>query len=178
MIAEYRIDRIRRRVIAIRAKKGCDFIIFTANISLGPDEAKRLEYHDVSIVNDREAGERIVEIEVRGKRGVYYCKSMPSMPLRPSCGSVRETRPSRPPLVPEQPVFPLNSILEKQELKFDRGEAPRGLQSAAHVHLLAADGRCRQNCRASVEMIEKYYYFAHKKSAERSGNQPQTCFPT
>ncbi|MHC2338161.1 MULTISPECIES: hypothetical protein [unclassified Bradyrhizobium] len=126
MIAEYRIDRIRRRVIAIRAKKGCDFIIFMANISLGPDDAKRLEYHDVSIVNDREAGERILEIEVRGKRGVCYCKSMPSMPLRPSCGSARETRPSRPPLVPEQPVFPPNTILEKQELKFDReGSAAR-----------------------------------------------------
>jgi hypothetical protein len=31
----------------------------------------------VSIVDDEALGERILEIEVRGKRGVGYCKSMP-----------------------------------------------------------------------------------------------------
>ncbi len=55
-----------------------DFIIFMANTGLRPDEAKRLEYRDVTVVKDRETDERILEIEVRGKRGVGYCKSMPS----------------------------------------------------------------------------------------------------
>jgi hypothetical protein len=32
----------------------------------------------VTIVDDEFSGERILEIEVRGKRGVGYCKSMPS----------------------------------------------------------------------------------------------------
>jgi integrase len=54
-----------------------DFVLFMANTGLRPDEAKRLEFRDVVIVDDAATGERILEIEVRGKRGVGYCKSMP-----------------------------------------------------------------------------------------------------
>ncbi len=46
-----------------------------ANTGIRPDEAARLEYRDVSIVDDDASGETILEIEVRGKRGVGYCKS-------------------------------------------------------------------------------------------------------
>jgi hypothetical protein len=46
-------------------------------------EAKNLQHRDVTIVKDEATGERILEIEVRGKRGVGYCKSMPSA-VRPS----------------------------------------------------------------------------------------------
>ena len=52
-----------------------DFVLFMANTGLRPDEAKRLQFRDVTIVEDDASGETILEIEVRGKRGVGYCKS-------------------------------------------------------------------------------------------------------
>ena len=54
-----------------------DYVLFMANTGLRPDESARLEFRDVVIVDDDATGERILEIEVRGKRGVGYCKSMP-----------------------------------------------------------------------------------------------------
>jgi integrase len=54
-----------------------DYVLFMANTGLRPDEAARLEFRDVVIVDDDSTGERILEIEVRGKRGVGFCKSMP-----------------------------------------------------------------------------------------------------
>ena len=62
-----------------------DYVLFMANTGLRPDEAARLEFRDVTIVNDEATNdERILEIEVRGKRGVGYCKSMPGavIPVR------------------------------------------------------------------------------------------------
>jgi hypothetical protein len=47
-----------------------DFVLFIGNTGLRPDEAKQLQHRDVTIVEDRDTGERILEIEVRGKRGV------------------------------------------------------------------------------------------------------------
>jgi integrase len=52
-----------------------DYVLFLANTGLRPDEAARLEFRDVAIVTDEATGERILEIEVRGKHGVGYCKS-------------------------------------------------------------------------------------------------------
>jgi integrase len=52
-----------------------DYVLFMANTGLRPDEAKNLQHRDVHIVEDEGSGERILEIEVRGKRGVGYCKS-------------------------------------------------------------------------------------------------------
>ena len=54
-----------------------DMILFLANTGLRPDEAKQLQYRDVEIVEDQSTNETILEISVRGKRGVGYCKSMP-----------------------------------------------------------------------------------------------------
>jgi hypothetical protein len=54
-----------------------DYVLFMANTGLRPDEAARLELRDVAAVDDEATGERILEIEVRGKRGVGHCKSMP-----------------------------------------------------------------------------------------------------
>jgi integrase len=54
-----------------------DYVLFMANTGLRPDEASRLQFRDVAIVEDDATGETILEIEVRGKRGVGYCKSMP-----------------------------------------------------------------------------------------------------
>ena len=53
-----------------------DYVLFMANTGLRPDEAARLEFRDVTVVDDQSTGETILEIEVRGKRGVGYCKSM------------------------------------------------------------------------------------------------------
>ena len=53
-----------------------DYVLFMANTGLRPDEAARLEFRDVIIVIRDAAVERILEIEVRGKRGVGLCKSM------------------------------------------------------------------------------------------------------
>ena len=52
-------------------------MLFSANTGLRPDEARRLQFRDVTIVEDEASGQTILEIEVRGKRGVGYCKSMP-----------------------------------------------------------------------------------------------------
>ena len=54
-----------------------DYVLFSANTGLRPDEARRLQFRDVTIVEDEDLGQTILEIEVRGKRGVGYCKSMP-----------------------------------------------------------------------------------------------------
>ena len=47
-----------------------DKILFMANTGIRPDEANWLEYRDIEIVDDDATGETILEIEVRGKRGV------------------------------------------------------------------------------------------------------------
>jgi len=52
-----------------------DYVLFMANTGLRPDEAAGIQYRDVAVVKDASTGEIILEIEVRGKRGVGYCKS-------------------------------------------------------------------------------------------------------
>ena len=54
-----------------------DYVLFMANTGLRPDEAARLQFRDVTVATDEAANETILEIEVRGKRGAGYCKSMP-----------------------------------------------------------------------------------------------------
>ena len=54
-----------------------DYVLLMANTGLRPDESARLEFRDVAITDDEATGERILEIEVRGKRGIGFCKSMP-----------------------------------------------------------------------------------------------------
>ncbi|NJM51607.1 MAG: site-specific integrase [Sphingomonadales bacterium] len=54
-----------------------DYVLFMGNTGLRPDESARIQLRDVKIVDDESTGERILEIEVRGKRGVGFCKSMP-----------------------------------------------------------------------------------------------------
>src|SRR4029077_19716538 len=54
-----------------------DYVLFAANTGLRPDETRRLQFRDVTVVEDGGIDKAILEIEVRGKRGVGYCKSMP-----------------------------------------------------------------------------------------------------
>ena len=71
-----------------------DFVLFMANTGLRPDEVNLLEFRDVEIVTDEWSGDKILEIEVRGKRGVGYCKSM--------TGAVRPFERFRKPVCPKR----------------------------------------------------------------------------
>lgn len=140
-----------------------DYVLFMANTGLRPDEANRLEFRDVAIVTDEATGERILEIEVRGKRGVGYCKSMPGavMPFQ----RVKKRMNGQ----PTDLVFGkvqrqlLNNILGELNLKFDRDGNRRTAYSLRHTYICmrlmeGADiYQIAKNCRTSVEMIEKFY---------------------
>jgi integrase len=140
-----------------------DFIIFMANTGLRPDEALRLQYRDVSIVTGRAMQERILEIEVRGKRGIGYCKSMPAA-VAVFMRMKKRNDPS-----PDECIFPrnlhklFNTVLEDEGLKRDREGQPRTAYSLRHTYicLRLMEGadiyQIAKNCRTSVEMIEKYY---------------------
>jgi len=162
-----------------------DFVLFMGNTGLRPDEAKQLQHRDVTIVEDEDSGERILEIEVRGKRGVGWCKSMPGAVkpyerLRDRIKPVRGKTKERGEIVVRTPkptdlVFPgnylkmFNNLLEKQELKLDRDGKPRTAYSLRHTYIClrlmeGADVYAiAKNCRTSVEMIEKFYA-AHIKT--------------
>lgn len=174
-----------------------DFVLFMVNTGLRPDEALRLEYRDVEIVSDQSTGERILEIEVRGKRGVGYCKSMPGAvtPFR----RLRE----RAKASPTDRLFPsfqrelFNAILDELNLKKDREGQSRTVYSLRHTYICmrlmeGADiYQVAKNCRTSVEMIEKYYASHIKntldaaainvrksqKSARKTADDPQSNPP-
>jgi integrase len=153
-----------------------DLVLFMANTGLRPDEALRLQFRDVEIIEDESTSETILLIAVRGKRGVGYCKSMPNA-VRPLV-RLRDRKRLAP--IPEdaknmalpQPtdlIFPnshhelFNIILDEEGLKFDREEQRRTLYSLRHTYICfrlmeGADiYQIAKNCRTSVEMIEKYY---------------------
>lgn len=146
-----------------------DYVLFMANTGLRPDEANRLEFRDVEIVDDDATGERILEIEVRGKRGVGYCKST-SGAVRPFERLLERNDPE-----PTDLVFPgsqrelFNTILEEENLKVDRDGQRRTAYSLRHTYicLRLMEGadiyQIAKNCRTSVEMIEKFYA-AHIKN--------------
>lgn len=151
-----------------------DYVLLMANTGLRPDEAKRLEYRDIEIVDDEGTGETILEIEVRGKRGVGYCKSMPGavrpyerMLKRNKMGTVTVPEPTDR-LFPSDFKKMLNGILNEQKLKFDRNGKARTAYSLRHSYICfrlleGADiYQVAKNCRTSVEMIEKHYA-AHLK---------------
>ncbi len=176
---EYRqlYEATRRRVHAAKGRRwqwACeqlhDFVLFMANSGLRPDEAARLEYRDVAIVEDDATGETILEIEVRGKRGVGFCKST-SGAVRPYQRLVKRNAPES-----TDRVFPanhrelFNTILGEGGLKFDRDGNRRTAYSLRHTYICfrlmeGADiYQIAKNCRTSVEMIEKYYA-AHIKTS-------------
>ena len=170
-----------------------DYVLFMANTGLRPDEAKRLQFRDVTIVEDEGSGETILEIEVRGKRGVGYCKSMTGA-VRPFERLQARLRPphanGRTGVTPngeaDDPddwaapkptdlLFPkthrelFKTVLEEEELRVDREGRPRTAYSLRHtfICLRLMEGadiyQIAKNCRTSVEMIEKFYA-AHIKT--------------
>jgi integrase len=140
-----------------------DYILFMANTGLRPDESARLEYRDVAIIKDDATGETILEIEVRGKRGVGYCKSTTGA-VRPFIRLRKRNKPQ-----PTDRLFPLthqtlfNAVLTEEGLKFDRDGNRRTAYSLRHTYicLRLMEGadiyQIAKNCRTSVEMIEKHY---------------------
>jgi integrase len=168
-----------------------DYVLFSANTGLRPDEAMRLQFRDVTVIEDEGSGQTILEIEVRGKRGVGYCKSTAGAVrpferlkarLRPDGGPGRagsrtasmangEWHEPGPPdlLFPKWPRDLFNAILEEEKLRTDRDGRPRTAYSLRHTYicLRLLEGadiyQIAKNCRTSVEMIEKYYA-AHLKT--------------
>ena len=169
-----------------------DYVLFMANTGLRPDEAMphNLQHRDVSIVRDDATGQELLEIEVRGKRGVGYCKSMPAAVdyyrrllerETPESTAARKAadknglklEPKYP--QPTDPVFPgnhiklFNGVLRRAKLKFDREGHRRTAYSLRHTYICmrlmeGADiYQIAKNCRTSVEMIEKFYA-AHIKN--------------
>ena len=162
-----------------------DFVLLMANTGLRPDEVKLLQFRDVEIVDDEFSGERILEIEVHGKRGTGYCKSMPGA-VRPYERLLERQRHKT--LTDEDGetmqqlaspdindlLFPnefkkmFNNLLTDNDLKFDRHGKPRTAYSLRHSYICfrlleGADiYQVAKNCRTSVEMIEKHYA-AHLK---------------
>ncbi len=149
----------------------------------------------MKIVEDDASGQTILEIEVRGKRGVGYCKSM-SGAVRPFERLRDRRRPVRADHAakddnganptangsgelrlpgPTDLIFPkwqrelFKTILDEENLRFDREGRPRTAYSLRHTYicLRLMEGadiyQIAKNCRTSVEMIEKYYA-AHIKT--------------
>lgn len=123
----------------------------------------------MQIVKDRETGETILDIEVRGKTGVGRCKSTHGA-VAPFLRVRKRNR-----LKPTDRLFPkshrqlFGDILDELGLKFDRDGNRRTFYSLRHSYICfrlmegANIYQIAKNCRTSVEMIEKHYA-AHIKN--------------
>ena len=140
---------------------------------------------DIIELSDINSSDRILEIEVHGKRGVGYCKSMPGavMPFerlrdrkRIKILTMDNGKETEEMVLPETNdlLFPnefkkmFNNLMEENDLKFDRHGKARTAYSLRHSYICfrlleGADiYQVAKNCRTSVEMIEKHYA-AHLK---------------
>lgn len=157
-----------------------DYVLFMGNTGLRPDEAKNLQHRDIEIVEDAATGEKILVIEVRGKRGVGYCKSTAGA-VRPYERLLQRAKPQKDKLgntvYPQlsDKVFPgshvkmFQNVLDREGLRHDRDGKNRTSYSLRHTYICmrlleGADiYQIAKNCRTSVEMIEKHYA-AHLKN--------------
>lgn len=140
-----------------------DYVLFMVNTGLRPDESHHIQVRDVSVVDDAGSNETILEIDVRGKRGVGFCKSMPGA-VHPFQRIIK-----RHALKPNDLVFPkqqhelFNTLLSELGLKIDREGQRRTFYSLRHTYVCfrlmeGADVyQIAKNCRTSVKMIEDFY---------------------
>ena len=160
--------RMLARPLKVRAVIGSSsslqaYVLFMVNTGLRPDEGQILEDRDVSIVMDKDTGEQILEIEVRGKRGVGYCKSMPGAVLPYLRQKKRWSLKSTDRVWGKIQRELFNAILREQGLKTDRDGQARTAYSLRHTYISmrlmeGADiYQIAKNCRTSVKMIEDYY---------------------
>jgi integrase len=138
-----------------------DYVLFAVNTGLRPDEAWRLQFRDVTIVFDDDLKKTILEIEVRGKRGTGYCKSMPGavLPFKRLRSRLRPARlyganapggnsettavPSGQWRTPEPSdlIFPkwqrelFKTIMDEEKLRMDREGQPRTAYSLRHTYI-------------------------------------------
>lgn len=140
-----------------------DYVLFMANTGLRPDEANRLQFRDVAIVEDEATGEKILEIEVRGKRGYGFCKSMPGAVLPFERLKKRNMKDETDPVFRPFPREMFRAILQEENLRVDREGNRRTAYSLRHTYisLRLLEGadiyQIAKNCRTSVEMIQKHY---------------------
>jgi integrase len=158
-----RVENPRKKQYLTDYEELHDYVLFMVNTGLRPDESKRIEIRDVKVVDDRDSGQRILEIDVRGKRGVGFCKSMPGA-VHPFQRVLKRRNPK-----PTELVFPrqhhelFNKILDELGLKFDREGQRRTFYSLRHTYIClrlmeGADVyQIAKNCRTSVKMIEEFY---------------------
>ena len=167
-----------------------DYVLFMVNTGLAPGRVAALEFRDVKIVRRRDSGETILEIDVRGKRGVGYLQEHAGRGA-----SVRARRRSGSHESPERPAEPTDLYFRtrimncstpsstKLELKFDREGQRRTAYSLRHTYicLRLMEGadiyQIAKNCRTSVEMIEKYYASHIKNMVDASAinvREPKT----
>lgn len=146
-----------------------DLIIFLANTGLRPDEARNLEYRDVEIVEDDATGEVILIMEIRGKRGVGLCKSMPSAVHVFKRLIARNLPASTDKVFPKMQSGLFTRVLEEIGLRRSRDNKLRNLYSLRHTYisLRLMEGadiyQISRNARTSVKVIETNYA-AHIKN--------------
>ncbi|MCC6946389.1 MAG: site-specific integrase [Bradyrhizobiaceae bacterium] len=140
-----------------------DYVLFMVNTGLRPDEVMRIEDRDVKITHDEATDQKILEIAVRGKRGVGYCKSMPGAVVPYQRLKRRNGLQPKDKLFPKFPRELFKTILTELDLRFDREGNRRTAYSLRHTYISmrlmeGADiYQIAKNCRTSVEMIQKYY---------------------
>lgn len=155
-----------------------DFVLFMGNTGLRPDEAMRLEFRDVTIEDDIATKKTILVIDVRGKTGVGYCKSLPGAVHPFQRLQKRRAHEMKHPtrkkvaaraLAPTDRLFPkfyrdlFNIVLREEGLKHDRDGRVRTAYSLRHTYISmrlmeGADiYQIANNCRTSVQMIEQFY---------------------
>ena len=157
-----RVENPKRKKYQADYEELHDYVLFMVNTGLRPDESRRIEFRDVKIVDDRDSGQRILEIDVRGKRGVGFCKSMPGavIPSAPPEASQWEADRA---CLPETHHELFNTILDELDLKIDREGQRRTFYSLRHTYICmrlmeGADVyQIAKNCRTSVKMIEEFY---------------------
>lgn len=173
-----RLEQGGRRGWTQRYQDLHDYVLFMGNSGLRPDEAARLQIRDVTIEDDYATGQTILVIDVRGKVGVGYCKTMPgavfpfkrllerrTADLRRLDLTPEETAKRLPTtlLFPKFPRDAFNNILREEGLKHDRDGRVRTAYSLRHTYISmrlmeGADiYQIANNCRTSVQMIEQFY---------------------
>lgn len=173
-----RVEEGGRRGWTARYQDLHDYVLFMGNSGLRPDEAARLEIRDVSLEQDYATGQTILVIDVRGKTGVGYCKTMPGAVfpfqrlLERRNEELRELRMTAEEIAKALPTTKLfrkfnrdafNNILREEGLKHDRDGRVRTAYSLRHTYISmrlmeGADiYQIANNCRTSVQMIEQFY---------------------
>lgn len=155
-----------------------DFVLLIGNSGLRPDEALNIELRDVQVEDDYDTRETILVIDVRGKTGTGFCKTMAgavepfrrlkarrlaelTATLGDAEAAARQLSTTK--LIRSFNRFAFNKILDEEGLRFDRDGKRRTAYSLRHTYIsmrLMAGANIHQianNCRTSVQMIEEHY---------------------